>query len=218
MNVTDQRRLIAAELADVHTCLPGVIVAYDGQFATVRPALAKQLASGETLPPPKIVRVPVCWPCADISGAVAFLTMPLKAGDTVLIHFCERAIDDWLSGVDSAPSDPRQFDLSDAFCTPMVRPGGGVTADPANVVLQYGPGSIKLGPDGKVTIVAPAGIVADTPLLQVTGNVIAGNGGTGSVAIQGTVTADNFVSTSGISLTGHKHPTAPTGPVSPPIP
>ena len=218
MNVSDLRRLIAAELAEVHTCLPGVVVSYDGQFAVVRPTLAKQLANGDTLPAPKIVRVPVCWPVGDVAGAQALITVPLKAGDPVEIRFCERALDDWLSGLDGAPNDPRQFDLSDAFATPLHRPGSGLVADLQNVSLQYGPGSIKISPAGFVTIVAPAGMLLDTPLVQTTGNIVGGDGGAGSVAIQGTVTADDFVSTSGISLTGHKHPTAPTGPVSPPIP
>lgn len=218
MNVSDLRRMIAAELAEVHTCLPGVIVSYDGEFAVVRPTLAKQLANGDTLPAPKIVRVPVCWPVGDVGGAKALITVPLKPGDPVEIRFCERALDDWLSGLDGAPGDPRQFDLSDAFATPLHRPGLGLAADLQNVSLQYGPGSIKISPEGKITFVAPAGVLLDTPLVQTTGNIQAGDGGSGSVAIQGSVTADDFVSTSGISLTGHKHPTAPTGPVSPPIP
>lgn len=217
MNVSDQRRLIAAELAEVHTCLPGVIVSYDGQTATVRPTLAKQLASGEVLDAPKIVRVPVCWPCADVSGLKALLTMPLKAGDAVLVHFCERALDDWLGGLDGAPSDPRQFDLSDAFCTPLPRPGAGFPVDLENVSLSFGPASFKITPAGAVEIVAPAGVTMTTPLLQVSGNIASG-GGSGTVTVQGSISVSGEVTAGGIPLSSHKHPTAPNGPVSTPIP
>ncbi|MGE8616984.1 MAG: Gp138 family membrane-puncturing spike protein, partial [Achromobacter spanius] len=79
--VTLMRRLIATELADVYTTLPGEVVAYDGTFVTARPALAKRLANGDVLPPPQGVRVPVCWPVGDVNGAQALISVPLKPGD-----------------------------------------------------------------------------------------------------------------------------------------
>lgn len=161
MNVTQLRELIAAENSEIHTTLPGVIVEYDGKFATVRPTLDKQLANGDVLAAPKIVRVPVCWPCADMNGAKAFLTMPLKAGDPVKLSFCERALEDWLGGQDGPPGDPRQFDLSDAFATPMhVR--GFEAADTDKVVLGYGPMTMKISSDGEIYIDTTAKITATT--------------------------------------------------------
>ena len=154
MDVSDLRQLIAAELAEVHTCLPGVIVDYNGVTATVRPALAKQLANGETLAAPQIVRVPICWPTG--MGGLAQVSVPLQVGDPVLLHFSERAIDDWLSGTDGPPGDPRQFDLSDAFATPIMRPSNG-TADTENVSISFGTASLKITPDGSLLIDAPAG-------------------------------------------------------------
>ena len=165
MSVTDTRALIATEMADVHTCLPGVIVDYDGEFATVRPTLDKQLANGETLAAPKIARVPVCWPIGDVNGAQALFTVPLKAGDPVLLHFSERALDDWLGGSDGAPGDPRQFDLSDAFATPMARPGT-IKADTERVSLQYGPMTLKITAEGEVTVdtTAPIHMTTTAPV------------------------------------------------------
>lgn len=173
MSVTDQRALISAELADINTCLPGVIVDYDGEFATVRPTLAKQLANGETLPAPIIARVPVCWPCGDINGAKALITVPLKPGDQVELRFSQRALDDWLGGLDGAPGDPRQFDLSDCIATPMLRPGRGMKADLINVSLEYGGGSLKIGPAGEIALVSPL-VTIDTPMVIVSGDVVAG--------------------------------------------
>lgn len=165
MDVTQLRALIAAENAEIHTTLPGVIVDYDGQFATVRPTLDKQLANGEVLPAPQIARVPVCWPCADVNGAQALFTMPLKAGDPVMLNFSERGLDSWLGGQDGAPDDPRQFDLSDAFATPMLRPGN-MTADTENVSMQYGPMTLKITPEGEVTLdtQAPVHVTTSAPI------------------------------------------------------
>lgn len=166
MDVTDLRRLIATELAEVHTCLPGEIISYDGVMATVKPTLDKRLANGEALAAPLIARVPICWPVAANNAAV---TVPLKPGDPVLLHFCERALEDWLLGSDGPPGDPRQFDLTDAFATPIMRPGR-ASADKVNVSIQHGAGSIKIAPDGSVTVASPA-VVFQTPLVTITGNL-----------------------------------------------
>lgn len=148
--VTLVRRLIATELADVYTTLPGEVVAYDGVFVTARPTLAKRLANGDTLPPPQIVRVPVCWPVGDVHGARALISVPLKAGDAIKLSFSARALENWLAGDNGPPDDPRQFDLSDAFASPLLRPGT-MAADTQNVSIQYGPGTLKLSPAGDLT-------------------------------------------------------------------
>ncbi|HWK70045.1 MAG TPA: Gp138 family membrane-puncturing spike protein [Burkholderiaceae bacterium] len=145
------KELIQAALAEMNVCLPGVIVAYDGKTATVRPAVPKQLANGQTLAAPQIVQVPVCWPIAD--GGKAMVTVPLKPGDPVKLNFSQRSLENWLSGSDQAPDDPRQFDLSDCFATPVMRPGP--VADTENVCIQYGRGTIKLAPSGDLIINVP---------------------------------------------------------------
>ncbi|NMK48058.1 Gp138 family membrane-puncturing spike protein [Achromobacter sp. Bel] len=148
--VTLIRDIIATELADVYTTLPGEVVAYDGTFVTARPALAKRLANGDVLPAPKVVRVPMCWPVGDVNGAQALISVPLKAGDAIKLSFSARALENWLAGDNGPPDDPRQFDLSDAFASPLLRPGT-MTADTQNVSIQYGPGMLKLSPAGDLT-------------------------------------------------------------------
>lgn len=144
------RSVIATELADVYTTLPGEVVAYDGTFVTARPALAKRLTNGDSLPPPQVVRVPVCWPVGDVNGAQALISVPLKPGDAIKLSFSARALENWLAGDNGPPDDPRQFDLSDAFASPLVRPGT-MAADTENVSIQYGPGRLKLSPAGELT-------------------------------------------------------------------
>ena len=163
MKTSELKALIRNELSDIHTCLPGVIVSYDGQLATVRPSLDKLLGNGQALVAPQIVKVPVCWPVGDIHGAQALITVPLKPGDDVELNFSERCLDNWLTGSNGAPDDPRQFDLSDCFATPMLRPNT-LKADTENVSISYGPMSMKIAPDGTVTVTNTTQVVFDTPL------------------------------------------------------
>ena len=50
------------ELDDIHVCLPGKIVAWDGKTATVKPSMPRALANGSELAAPQIVSVPVLFP------------------------------------------------------------------------------------------------------------------------------------------------------------
>lgn len=202
--------VIAAALAEVNICLPGVIVAYDGVTATVRPAMPKQLANGDTLPAPSIVRVPVCWPIGD--GGQALVTVPLKPGDPVKLTFSQRSLENWLSGSDQAPDDPRQFDLTDCFASPVMRPV--MSTDPDNVTMQYGAGTLKIAPSGDITITAPS-LTINAPttvngLLTYTEGMV-GSGGSTAAQIEGDVIAD------GISLVHHRHPGDSGGTTGEPI-
>ncbi|WP_066733530.1 Gp138 family membrane-puncturing spike protein [Cupriavidus sp. D384] len=228
MNVTELRQLIATELAEVHTCLPGVIVSYDGACAVVRPALPKQLANGTALAPPQIVQVPVCWPAGDVAGRQALISVPLRQGDPVKLSFSERALENWLAGADSAPDDPRQFDLSDAFATPVVRPGAG-RADTENVSVQYGRCALKLTPAGDAILGGPGEFRVTMPAvfekdvsvegLFTYGAGMAGKGGSAGTRIAGdihhgggTIHSDNVVDD------GHRHHDSRGGDTSGPLP
>ena len=152
MQASDLKGFIQNELSEVRTCLPGIVQSYKGTSAVVKPALPKQLANGDTLPAPQIVQVPVCFPVG--MGGKAQITVPLAAGDDVILHFSERSLENWLNGSDSAPDDPRQFDLSDCFASPVLRPTVG-GADPENVSMMFGDGNIKIAPSGEITVNGP---------------------------------------------------------------
>ena len=92
------------------------------------------------------------------------ISVPLAVGDDVLLHFAETAIDAWLSGSDAAPDDPRRFDLSDCFASPVLRPTVGA-ADTENVSLSFGAGSLKIAPSGEITIAAPK-VTINAPVIN----------------------------------------------------
>lgn len=200
---------IAAALAEVYTMLPGVIVSYDGVTATVRPALSKQLANGETLAAPSIVRVPVKWPVAD--GGRARVTLPLKPGDPVELTFSCRSLENWLSGSDGPPDDPRQFDLTDCFCTPVMRPNLGAS-DTENLSVSYGAGWMKIAPDGSITFASPL-VTVNAPmtvngLITYTAGMVAGGGAGNTLKITGNMDiTGGSVKHNGKEIgSTHKHP------------
>ncbi|QLB23310.1 Gp138 family membrane-puncturing spike protein [Phocoenobacter skyensis] len=137
---------------DIHTSLPGKIISWDGKLAVVKPSLPKKLTDGSELTPPQIVSVPVHFPVG--MGGNAVISVPLKKGDAVTLHFCERSLENWLSGNDVAPDDPRRFDLSDCFATPVCRPTQ-ASCDTENLSLSYGGGSFKIAKNGEITIKTP---------------------------------------------------------------
>jgi hypothetical protein len=92
------RQLQETVMGRIHTSLPGIVRAYDTPTQTAKVQLAVQL-KGRNVPP--IDDVPVIWP----GGAAGFLHVPLAAGDTVQVLFCEEDFSKWLTtGSVSAPA------------------------------------------------------------------------------------------------------------------
>lgn len=147
-----------ASMSDMYICLPGEIVSYNPTTnrATVLPSLSKRTADAESLAPPQIVNVPVVWPSADVGGQLASFTMPLKPGDGVLLHFCQRSMDEWIDQNRDAPSDPRSFDITDAIAVPGLN-NRVVPGDPEDVVLRFGSAALRIKPDGTITLGNAAG-------------------------------------------------------------
>lgn len=205
--MSDVKQMILNELAEIYTTLPGEVISWDGVTAVVRPALPKQLANGESLPPPQIFSVPVCFPIGD-EGA-AMISVPLKSGDPVKLSFSARALDEWLSGSSSAPSDPRQFDLSDCFATPVVRPMVG-KADTSNVRVAYGSGEILIAPGGDCTFNGPSFTVNAPTTITGPLTYTAGMNGSGGDGVSATING-NINHTGGVISSdkpiedGHKH-------------
>ncbi|PVZ86700.1 baseplate protein [Serratia sp. S1B] len=101
---------------DIHTALPGAVIACNGHTATVQLMITQVMRNGEQLALPPLVDVPVGF----YRGGGFCVTVPLKAGDEGLAIFSERCIDGWyISGQQSAPLDTRFHDYSDAFFLPQ---------------------------------------------------------------------------------------------------
>lgn len=143
---------IETRLLDLHTALPGQIVSYNSanQSCVVQPCIKKKYEDGTVVNIPQITNVPVVFPRAG----KAFISLPLKAGDYVLIIFSERSMDLFsnLGGVVD-PKDPRKHHVTDAIAIPGVYPFN-APADVSSSALriQNDQSRIDLFADGKFTI------------------------------------------------------------------
>lgn len=159
--VSALRGAVRGQVASVETALPGVVTGYDraAQTCSVEVAvpIGRQEADGTVsrTPAPPLSGVPVVFP-----GGVAF---DLSAGDTVLLVFASRSIDEWRStgAVGAAPLDGRRHDLTDAIAIPGLRHGGAAIGS-----TGYAAGAWVLEqPDIRLGSSAAASAVVLAPLL-----------------------------------------------------
>lgn len=113
----------SAKFADIHTCIPGIVVSYDSSKSQVDVQLGNKLvyeSYGNDDPVaeavPIIPGIPVLFP----GGGGITLSFPLKPGDNVLIVFSESDINNF-RGTNTANNDPgilQRFGLSGAMAIP----------------------------------------------------------------------------------------------------
>lgn len=178
------RQQVDAAIKNLHTCLPGIVVAFDSakQTAQVQPAIQRVFRDTGAINLPVCVDVPVVFP----GGGDYYLTFPVAPGDECLLIFGERCIDFWYAygGTQPAP-DYRFHDLSDGFAfvglnsQPRVIPSFNTTG--AELRHRSGSARIRLHADS-VEIIAPSGV-----------NIV------------GDVTVDGEVTANGIPLSTHRH-------------
>ena len=190
------RRLILG----IHTNIPGIIVSFNGKFATVQPAIKMQVTIDGVatfIKLPTIDNVPVMLQYAQKAGLVQ--TLPILPGDECLLVISQRAIDNFVTfgGIqppilteNQATTKGRHHDLTDAICIP-----GLMTA--AHLIPDYNLTAIEIRN------------LAGTTVLSVGQEEISATVGEAffSLSSEGfsvTIGETNFsVSASGISTTGN---------------
>ena len=154
--------MIESTTSEINTSVPGKIVSYNPKTnrATVQPIIPKKLANGETLLPPLIHEVPIMFPASGMSGGKqAGIHLPIAPGDGVKLDFSNRSLENWLSGNNDAPDDPRQFDLSDCIATPGLN-SSGFEGNGSDMVLRMGDTSLTIKPDGSFSVGSPGAMIA----------------------------------------------------------
>ncbi len=192
-------------LSTMWTALPGIVSAVDltKMTVSVQPAIQGivQDENGRTelVNLPLLVDVPLSFP----SVAGFCLTLPVAAGDEVLVVFSSRCIDAWwqLGGV-QRPMEARMHDLSDGFAIPGIRSVPNVIPSISSTGAQLrnnaGTTYVEISGDGKVKIVTSSQVEVQG-ILNVTGNVVA----SGNVTANGEVTAK--ASLVPVNLSTHTH-------------
>lgn len=179
-------------MKDVHTCLPGKIVNFDGatQLAEVQLLITRSFSMGDPQPLPLLINVPVWFPRAGGFN----ITFPVAKDDQCLVLFAERALDRWITEGDlQPPHDMRMHSLSDALCLVGLSstPQAITNFDVANFQIRNeekdqiitlkpnkdidvvtGGVEIKMiNASNTINITAPTTINIDTPLATFTGDI-----------------------------------------------
>lgn len=179
----------------------GEIVSFnpDKQTAEVQIKMSLEI-NGEIKQYPLLIDCP----CIILSGGEGALTMPISAGDSCLVLFNDRDIDNWYAGGQTMPPRTgRLHDFSDAIALVGLRNKknqiSGYFAQ--GTELKYGSSTIKLE-NGKVTVTnGTATVEVDGANIKLTGNVAV----VGTFSVNGKDVGDTHVHsgvTSGGSNTG----------------
>lgn len=143
-------------ISDVRVSLPGTIEKIDSstRLVDVRPMISVLFhGREEAINLPIIQQVPLIEP----RTAAAFISLPIKKGDQVLMVFSDRALNNWLGSDGSIPVEPldvRMHDLTDAFAIlggwPTLKTGNRPGTNPDDLDIQVESG-VKIlignGPD-----------------------------------------------------------------------
>ena len=146
-------RSIDARLYDVRTAVPAEVLKYDlkKQCVDVQPLIKKVYEDGEALETAKVFNVPVAFPRAG----EAYLALPLKKGDKVLLVIADRSLDKWKStGGNVDPEDKRKHDLSDAVAIPGCYPfkEAAEIANANDLILRNKHSQIQMKSNGKLKV------------------------------------------------------------------
>lgn len=209
---------------ELHTSIPAEVISFDPlkQTAELQPTIKRLYSTldadgNETeqyIAIPKLINVPIMFPRA---GGWC-ITFPVTKGDEVLVHFSERAIDEWRKkgGVQDVPYW-RLHSYSDAIgviglCS---EPRVIEKFDKENFQIRNEDNDVSITMNtGKIVeIKSPVEVIFDVPLVTFTGNTkVDGNTDIdGNLTTVGTSTASDHIS-DGISGKGHSHPYSWTDP------
>jgi hypothetical protein len=158
---------VEARLIQLHTSMPGIVQSYDAQkqLATVRPALKRTYGDGTLTELPLLIDIPVAHPRAN----GAHIHLPLKEGDSVMVIFSERSLENWIAqGGVVDPDDPRKHHLSDAYCYPGLYPENDpfTVADETSIEIVNQSSEIHIKTDGTVSIKGTSVLLGDHSLSE----------------------------------------------------
>jgi Phage protein Gp138 N-terminal domain len=180
---------------ELWTALPGIIVSRDGNQVSVQPAIkAKQQDQKGNITD---VNLPVLIHCPLVTpgGGGYAVTLPIGAGDEVLVVFASRCIDGWWQQGGVQPQmEIRMHDLSDGFAIPGYLSQANAITDISDTTAQLrsldGVTYVDINNAGTVTVKAATvnldGVVTinGTGTMTVNGNLLVN----GNIHATGTIT------------------------------
>jgi phage baseplate assembly protein gpV len=113
MNIDFLQALQKKILSSINVSMPGIIESYDFKTQKANIKIDSKIKEDDTsfTEYPVISGVPVVMP----SSGGAYITMPVKAGDSCIVLFADKDITNWLTGMSNQkPETKRTHHLSDA--------------------------------------------------------------------------------------------------------
>lgn len=164
-------------MKDLYTTLPGKVTRVYKQgkstVVSVQPMINKVDTSGKVSLEPELDDVPIVWP----SAGGCYFTLPIEAGDQVLLHFAMRSAISYKNsdGVDpQTPLTKRTHNVNDVFAVPSMLPYEvGTEVDSQAVRISSGATEIRIMKDGTIELGEGATerlIKGDTFLSQLIGH------------------------------------------------
>lgn len=186
----------------------------------VLPNISDLQDNGVVLEIPDVLDVPVMFPSAG-GGIMSF---PIKVGDTVLLCFSDRGIEDWKHSDGAKPTytplGTQHNAIVDAIAIPGLYPmENNLGPDPDDVVIKFKGSNITIKESGDIELSTGSDLkatVGGNATLDVTGNVTETVGGdltssvTGSTNITSGPLVANVTGVASIESTGALTITAPT--------
>lgn len=124
---------------NLNVCLPATVISYDStkNQVDIQPAIQEVLTNNNFLDMPQIFNVPVL----ELGGNGLSVKIPLKAGDTGIVIFCDRDITLFKQEKkNTQPNTLRKHDLADGIFIPMVFSSNGSN----NILIQSNDGATQL--------------------------------------------------------------------------
>lgn len=189
----------------VNTAIPVIVTAVDAGgaseptgYVTVKPLVCQVDGFGETLEPAELFRVPY----ARVQGGVAALVIDPVVGDVGLAVFAKSDCSN-VAQMQSKPVQPgsfRKFSMSDGFYF-----GGFLNRTP-QVYVEVKQDAIVINAQTDVTINAPSKIRLNTPLVEITGQIVqTGESATGATTRGGLTNTGGSITSNGVVLETHVH-------------
>jgi len=160
----------------LYTSIPARVVSVDKfqtqQVVNLQISIKRKYPDGLVTDGALLEDVPVVFP----SAGGGLLSFPVAIGDTMLVCFSKRSMDEWNvgDGEDVTPRFNRQFDISDPIAVAgLYTSKSNLHPDPDHVVLKFAGSKVTLYKNGDVDVTA-VGDISLNALGSV--KIIAGDG------------------------------------------
>ena len=150
--------------------VPGIIQNFNSSRQTAEIKIALQATVGTAVQNYPLL---VDCPCVILGGGGGVLTFPIQQGDTCLVLFCDRSIDNWFSTGNVAPPDQqRAHSLADGIALvgihSLANSVGSYSTDGAE--FRLGGGKVRITATGEVILTSAGGATIDMNTMVGFGN------------------------------------------------